>query len=213
MHKEVVFRRRLMAALTVGVLFSQSELYAAEKSFLLPPGATWSYYTGHDRLGANWAASPSDSLVTGEGASPLGYGYDDIATAIPERGDFALPFSAAPKGKYPAAYFARTFSVDRSSLPENQAAITVFVACDDGCVVFVNAREIGRVRLPEGDVANYGAEGVGKVTGYSALPVPVSLLRDGDNAIAVEVHQQHAESSDLKFDAAVTLANPAYLPY
>ena len=186
---------------------------ADEATFLLKPGAEWRYYTGAERLDQGWHQDHAELLVTGEGVAPLGYNYDDIATRIPETGGFVLPFSGGQPGKHPAAYFARGFSVDRAALPEGQAAITAFMSCDDGCIAYVNGAEIGRIRLPEeGEVEDYSAEGVGKVTGFSPLAIPVSLLRDGANEIAVEVHQQHAQSSDLKFDAAITPANPDFIP-
>ena len=203
----------VLAAAAATATAATTPLRAAEKSFLLSPGAQWPYYTGDERLGADWAKDHADALVTGKGAAPLGYGYDSVATELPARGDFALPFAEQQKGKYPAAYFAKDFSVERSLLPPEQEAVAAFVACDDGCIVFVNGVELGRIRMPDGEPASYSAEGVGKVTGFASLPLPVSLLRDGRNTIAVEVHQQHQESSDLFFDAAVTLANPDYLPY
>ena len=196
----------------IGAATALGDARADEATFLLKPGAEWKYYTGTERLEQGWHQDHAALLVTGEGAAPLGYNYGDVVTRIPETGDFVLPFSGGQPGKHPAAYFAREFSVDRAALPEGQAAITAFVSCDDGCIAYVNGAEIGRVRLPEGAVEDYSAEGVGKVTGFSPLAIPVSLLRDGANEIAVEVHQQSPQSSDLKFDAAITPANPDFIP-
>ena len=199
-----------IALIGAGAAFGAAR--ANEAAFFLKPGADWKYYTGAERLDEGWHKDHTELLVTGDGAAPLGYNYDDIVTRIPETGDFVLPFSGGQPGKHPAAYFARGFSVDRAALPEGQAAITAFMSCDDGCIAYVNGAEIGRVRLPEGAVEDYSAEGVGKVTGFSPLEIPVSLLRDGANEIAVEVHQQSPQSSDLKFDAAITPANPDFIP-
>lgn len=206
------FALKVGAIAMIGVGGAVSEARADESKFLLQSGAEWKYYTGEQRLAGDWHNDHSGLLVTGEGAAPLGYSYDEIATEIPDRNMQALPFSDDTFDKFPVAYFARAFSVDRAALPEGQTAITAFVSCDDGCIAYVNGEEIGRVRLPEGAVEDYSAEGVGKVTGYSALAIPVSLLRDGVNDIAVEVHQQSPQSSDLKFDAAITPANPDFIP-
>ena len=186
-------------------------LYAEDFIFFLKPGAEWKYYTGAQQLKNNWHNDYHELLVMGEGAAPLGYSYNDIATLISARNMKALPFSGDSFDKYPAAYFARTFFVERAALSEGQTAITAFVSCDDGCIAYVNGEEIGRIRLPEGAVEDYSAEAIGKVTGYSALAIPVSLLRDGANDVAVEVHQQHPQSSDLKFDAFITPANPDFI--
>ena len=202
----------LQAAALIGASAVLGDARADEAAFLLKPGAEWKYYTGAERLEQGWYKNHAELLVTGEGAAPLGYRYDDIATQIPERGDFVLPFSGGQPGRHPAAFFARGFFVDRDALPEGQSAITAFVSCDDGCIAYVNGEEIGRIRLSEGAVQDYSAEGIGKVMGFAPLAIPVSLLRDGANDIAVEVHQQHPESSDLKFDAAITPANPDFIP-
>ena len=205
-----VLKSTVLALIGAGAVLDVS--HADEATFLLKPGAAWKYYTGAERLEKDWHQDHADLLVTGEGAAPLGYNYDDIATRIPERGDFVLPFSGEQPGKHPAAYFARGFSLDRAALPEGQAAITAFVSCDDGCIAYVNGSEVGRIRLPEGAFEDYSAEGVSKVTGFAPLAIPVSLLRDGANEIAVEVHQQSPQSSDFKFDAAITPANPDFIP-
>ncbi len=75
---------------------------------------------------------------------------------------------------------------------------------DDGAVVYVNGTEVGRVNMPAGTIAfntvsttyNNGVTGT--------FNVPKNLLTEGENIIAVEVHQTNATSSDLIFNLQMT---------
>ena len=82
-------------------------------------------------------------------------------------------------------------------------------------MVFLNGSEIGRSNIAAGPVsyatlaANASPENV-----FVDLPVPsdqLPLLRNGENVIAVEVHQSSLTSSDLGFDLEL-LATPANGP-
>ena len=77
---------------------------------------------------------------------------------------------------------------------------------DDGMVVFLNGVEAFRYNMPVGaitsatlsPVANPAGEGVPIVSN-----LPPSLLVQGDNVLAVEVHQNSAASSDIVFGMAL----------
>ena len=113
----------------------------------------------------------------------------------------------------PSYLFRNTFTVaDVNAL----ASVTGEVKYDDGAVVYVNGTQILRTSNLDPaaaltSYANYlGAAALENAT--SALTVPLNLLHNGVNTIAVEVHQQAATSSDVTFDvklqASVAASNP-----
>jgi hypothetical protein len=85
------------------------------------------------------------------------------------------------------------------------------VMYDDGFVAYLNGTEIGRAGMPSGAAsastlapASHEAGNRYETFDWSARR---SLLRAGDNVLAVEVHQSSASSSDLVFDMALLLGD------
>ena len=79
----------------------------------------------------------------------------------------------------------------------------------DGAIVFLNGTEWVRSNLPNGaitpstlalSIVDGAQEGE-----FLAFDVDPSLLVDGQNVLAIELHQSEANSSDLGIDARVTL--------
>jgi hypothetical protein len=81
-------------------------------------------------------------------------------------------------------------------------------------VVYINGKEAIRTNMPEGAI-NYttfakssAAEGV-----YESYMIPKTFLVNGENVIAVEVHQNEVNSSDLTFDLELSNIPKAYNYY
>jgi hypothetical protein len=75
---------------------------------------------------------------------------------------------------------------------------------DDGAVVYLNGVELTRSNMPTGVVtpsvwASVAISGAAETTYYS-YTLPTTLLLNGTNVIAVEVHQANPTSSDVRFD-------------
>jgi acid phosphatase type 7 len=68
-------------------------------------------------------------------------------------------------------------------------------------VVYLNGVEVARRNLPTGTIgyttlaSTAAAEGV-----LETITVPPARLVEGDNVIAVEIHQSARSSSDISFD-------------
>ncbi len=82
---------------------------------------------------------------------------------------------------------------------------------DDGAVVYLNGVEVYRDNMPSGPVdsetlASSGVTG-GAEAAWVVVTLPVAAIVSGENVLAVEVHQVHRTSSDLSFDATLTV-NP-----
>ncbi len=83
-------------------------------------------------------------------------------------------------------------------------SLRVSLLRDDGGIVYLNGTEIFRSNMPEGavDYLTFSSSvvGGGDETTYFDQQVDPSLLRDGANVLAVELHQVNATSTDLLFD-------------
>ena len=164
---------------------------------VLPEASTYRYRdTGS--VVAGWSDSAFDDSAWPTGTAPLGFGDPYIATTI--------GYGPNPDAKYTSTWFRTTFEV------ASAAAVTtakIELEVDDGALVFLNGAEWARWNLPDGavtpstfalSIVDGGQEGQ-----FIAFDVDPSLLVDGENVLAIEVHQAVSNSSDLGIDARVTL--------
>jgi len=159
-------------------------------------GSTWKYLDNGSDQGTAWSASGFGDGSWASGAAQLGY-----ASPAPE-GDEVTIISYGPDAanKYVTTYFRQAFTVANASSYTN---LTLSLLRDDGGVVYLNGTEIFRsANMPGGAIAyNTLATATGENT-VDTLDVSgaLSLLVNGNNVIAVEIHQQAVNSSDLSFD-------------
>jgi hypothetical protein len=115
-----------------------------------------------------------------------------------------VPFGPDAGNKWPTTYFRR--AVTLSAVP---AAASISLVADDGAVVYLNGVEVARDNMPTGTIGYTTRAASGRwnnaESAVRVFVVPTSALRVGDNVIAVEIHQDSANSSDLSFDAGFTV--------
>jgi hypothetical protein len=75
---------------------------------------------------------------------------------------------------------------------------------DDGAVVYLNGTEVFRSNMPGGTIgyttlASSAVDGANEITFFQTTINPTNIVR-GTNVVAVELHQQRADSSDISFD-------------
>ncbi|MEQ8767338.1 MAG: metallophosphoesterase [Planctomycetota bacterium] len=159
----------------------------------VPRGATWSYFDQGVDLGTAWREPAFNDSLWSSGPAELGYGDGDEATVV--------SFGPDVNDKYPTTYFRHGFSV--GALETIQAARLRLVR-DDGVVVYLNGTEVYRSNIKAGEVlySSYAAfpiSGNGETEATEILIDP-RLIVPGQNLLAVEIHQQRPDSSDLSFD-------------
>ncbi len=164
-------------------LFTFSQIDHWESVVL--PGDDWDYLVPTQQPNANWNQSGFDSSSWSTGPSGFGYGDDDDATTI------ATTMSV---------YIIKTFEITDASHVES---IILDMDYDDGFVAYLNGQEIAR-NLVSGAFPSFDQPSDG---GHDALlyqgfaperwGVDVSLLTTGTNTLAVQVHNQAIDSSDL----------------
>lgn len=160
---------------------------------LLPMGSTWRYYDGSNRPAINWNSIYYPDAGWATGAAQLGYGGKGEVTTIGYGGNASK--------KYTTSYY-RTRVTITNLAEKSEYLLTLFV--DDGAAVYVNGTEVGRTNLPAGVLTDstFASSSNNGVT--ASFSVPPSLLTEGVNLIAVEVHQCNATSSDVIFNMSMT---------
>jgi hypothetical protein len=149
--------------------------------------------------------------------------YDDAAWQMGrgvlawENNSFVNPLTNAvlsltnPVGQGIMTYYFRTaFSV---ADPAEFASLTFTNLIDDGCVVYLNGTELYRLNLASGPITYSSATPAAATEGaFITTNVPAGGLRAGTNVLAVEVHQNNTNSSDVVFGLALAAVSAAVSP-
>ena len=170
-------------------LFSSDFGVTATQTFI-SKGAEWRYLDDGSDQGTAWRASDFDDSSWSAGPAELGFGDNDEATRL-IRGHITY-------------YFRNSFHVADASAV---SGLALRLIRDDGAVVYLNGTEIFRNNMPSGTItsstlANSAIGGDAESTDVTA-DLSTDSLVDGENVIAVEIHQNSATSSDVSFDLAL----------
>lgn len=185
---------------------------APSDQVLIPRGATgWSYqalrvepagpWEAHDYVETSWMQNKT---------APIGFGAIGASGALVTLG---TTLSAAEQGpsndRTRAVYFRHTFDIED---PAMVRTLTLNLMRDDGVVVYLNGKQVGRNNIDTGTttggtvayalLATRALDNAEEST-FVGMPVSdelVRALRPGANVLAIEVHQSTATSSDLVLD-------------
>ena len=155
----------------------------------------WKYdYSGTD-LGTAWRDVGFDDSSWQSGPAPIGF---EDAAQMPANYPIRTalnPFDPLKNVLYMRSHFTMP------THPSTVTKLTLLEVVDDGSVVYINGIRANLNRLT--DPISYAT-----FAGASAEPhpiesfdLPANLLRQGDNVIAVEIHQTSNASSDILYGA------------
>ena len=103
-------------------------------------------------------------------------------------------------------YFLKTVSIAKPAL---YSTFDFSLCYDDAAVIYVNGVEVKRLNMPAGTI-NYNTTAVNtNFSIWESFSIPSSYFNEGENIIAVEVHQIAANSNTCFFDMRLS-ATPAY---
>ncbi len=193
------------------VIPTNSAIAVATEVLLIPPdGWVWRYFQSDREPGFGWAVPGfTDFSEWGIGAalfdakSPAGR-TSVGPNNVPVRTSLNLvnpPGAAAQTTTY---YFLTTFNLPG---PAAGARLNLRALVDDGAVFYLNGQEVYRLRLPPTPAligyTNFAtASQVDSQNVFEGpFALPADALQDGENLLAVEVHQAGATSSDMSFAA------------
>ena len=164
---------------------------------LIPRGSSWHYLDDGSDQGPAWYAASFDDQAWAIGSAPFSYEEDDDYSTV--------SFGSDEENKYLTTYFRKNFFVTNTEIYQ---ALLLQLRRDDGAVVYLNGRELFRSNMPKGEI-DYGTEAEETVSAaaedtFFPITLDTSLLIEGWNVIAVEIHQSSPTSSDLIFDLALS---------
>lgn len=176
-----------------------------------PLGATWKYLDDGSEQGAAWASTDFNDSAWASGPARLGFGSDPAPLATTLR-RYVQDGGVNTSRQVTNFYFRRTFVATN---PAEFATLQFRHQRDDGCVVYLNGREMFRNNMAPGPVtANTFASGTAS-SSSDALQFRTNILSAtnllaGTNVIAAEVHQATATSSDIGWEMELqALPEPA----
>lgn len=162
-----------------------------EADILIGPGDEWSYLAGNaPGPEPDWNLLDFDDFDWELGPTGIGYGDGDDATTLDDM-----------SGNYVVVYTRKVFQLELDTIE----SLVLSCAIDDGFVAYINGQEIGRFNIAEGEVNNDTTANGANPQGEPVIDTPVEiaiakdLLVEGDNIIAVSVHNATLTSSDLTF--------------
>lgn len=168
-------------------------------SDVVQDGDAWRWRYVAEAPPVGWNGLGYDASGWNLGGAVLGFGDPSVVTNI----NTYATTAERPR----AAYFLRTFEVSDTSAVTRLVLDTV---ADDGAVIYVNGVEVGRQNMPSGPVDhNTFASSARRTSVAEASPlvveVPTSLLVDGTNVIAAEVHLNYRGTADVTFHLRAAL--------
>lgn len=164
---------------------------------IVPADASWRYWDAGEPPAPGWQNIGFDSDAWKSGEAQLGYGEGDESTTV--------GFGPDPERKFPTTYFRHEFQIAEA---ETAGTLHLNLVRDDGAIVYLNGKEVGRDLMPEGKVeystfaTDFVPNDIENEPLWIDLPATVRLA-PGANVLAAEIHQSAADSSDLSFSLSL----------
>lgn len=161
-------------------------------SLFFDQGSFWKYLDDGSDQGTVWQQLNFDDSQWAVGEAQLGFGDGDETTLLTPG--------------YITYYFRKVVNIIDTGLLEN---VYFNIVHDDGAVAYVNGIEVVRSALMPSGIINYLT---GTITfiptdvenDFWSYQVDKSYFQNGDNIIAIEVHNHTVNSSDISFDCYVS---------
>ncbi len=187
-----------------GVWATAGETTGEQSETLVSVGSTWRYLDDGSNQGTAWKELNFDATLWDQGPAELGYGDSDEATVV----------GSGPAGdRFVTTYFRQEFDLTDV---ESFTGLLLRLRRDDGAVVYLNGEELHRDNMPDApSVIDFDTPANGNVAGAdedtlfaTSFTAETSLLREGKNVVAVEIHQGSPESSDISFALELLATRP-----
>jgi len=178
---------KIEAKAPVGYTFAGWKKNATATNQIVKLNDTWRYYDKGEAP-ANWKTTGFNDSSWSNGTAPLGYGMTGVKTTV--------SYGSDSENKHPTTYFRKTIRL--ASTPTRSDVFLLNYQVDDGFVVYVNGQEAGRYNMPSGNITynSYSSSYAESTPLTGTINMSSSLFKNGDNVIAVEIHNNKASSSD-----------------
>ncbi|MGA0844895.1 MAG: lamin tail domain-containing protein, partial [Luteolibacter sp.] len=181
----------------------RSGMVGINTSYVSQFASGWRYFKGTNQApssDSSWRSLSYDDSSWSVGQAGIGYGnYDGHNTTLSDM-----------RYRYTTVYLRKSFNLDPDAVPSR---LKLRVRVDDGCVIWINGREVARLHVPDGELAyNATATNHGRAWEEIALDDADDYLIAGTNVIAVHALNTTIRSSDLSFDMTLQSAGNTDLP-
>lgn len=168
----------------------------------------WRYNAGGTNLGAAWMAVQADDAGWPAGRALL---YHETAN-LPAPKITPLPLTNAVGDRIATYYFCTLFEWTGNA---SDVDLLASLIVDDGAVVYWNGVEALRVGVGRGPLAwtSLASRVVGDAVLEGPFALPSNLLLPGTNTVAVEVHQNSLNSSDIVFGMELAVESRMVQPW
>ena len=169
-----------------------NEDFGPPGEIVLPRASSWRIFQGISPSDGAWVQPDYDDSDWLAGPAPVGYGESDLGTELDVDVDGSRRLTSYVRARFPLDSIADVSSA------------YILLRADDGARGFINGVEVFRHNLPAGTIdANTMAESVvggSAEQDWTMMDVATASMREGDNVVAVEIHQATPTSEDLAFD-------------
>lgn len=145
------------------------------------------YNEGH------WKHPSFDDGAWQSGAALLGFGSigNEVIATLLDRGPI--------DERHVTYYFRKKIQITAAT---DFLSLNCEILRDDGAIIYLNGKEVGRTNMSAGTVGfdDLSANNGGSESAYHQIELDPADLVEGENVLAIEVHQITASSSDLGFD-------------
>ncbi|MDB4720050.1 CotH kinase family protein, partial [Akkermansiaceae bacterium] len=158
---------------------------------IMAPGRIWSYQDNNIDEGVAWREVGFDDSGWKTGAAPLGFGRVN-----------GINMATTTTSRIPTAYFRTTVNVNDLNLIEG---FLFKLLVDDGAVVYVNGQEAFRDGFDPDTVVGHDvlSDSSGNESDFDEFEVNPDLFVEGENVIAIEVHNTSLGSNDMGFEMSL----------
>jgi hypothetical protein len=161
---------------------------------IVPFESVWKFSDHGGISDETWMNPNFDDNAWESAQGQFGYGDGDEKKVV--------SYGTSSSNKHITTYFRKQISVQSlTSIDQVFGSVTF----DDGVVIYLNGHEIVRQNMPLGVISSATLATAGSENKVYAFTVDKSLLVQGTNTIAVEVHQVEPSSSDLSFDMTLSM--------
>ncbi|RLD10966.1 MAG: hypothetical protein DRI44_04710 [Chlamydiae bacterium] len=161
-----------------------------QKNMFIPITGNWKYDDSGDDLGTAWRVPSYNDSGWSSGAALL---YNDPDPMPAPKNTLIQKDNTRT-----TFYFRTTFDFNGST---NDLELYLHPVIDDGAVFYLNGTEIYRFNMPAGEIhaTTYAASTIVNAQYTGPYLISPTALVQGENVLAVEVHQWGASSSDVVF--------------
>ena len=187
-----------------GQRFSNPSIDLATSFPIVNLGDEWKYDASGNDLGTAWKEQEYDDSSWPSGAGIFGRETASRIAAMPEP-----KIQTEWTARISTHYMRKQFEWAGGT---SSAFFSMDAMLDDGLVIYLNGKEVGRHRMPAGDI-NYQTNASSVPSSLEAkveeriIETDISgLLINGTNTLAVEVHNNSRNSSDLVFGPVIRIS-------